>query len=824
MRVARRTRWLWTGVALSVLTAAAPGHAQTTPADRPPAADAQDASTPGDIIVTARRVEERLQDVPISITVFNQQQLSNRNVVNASDLANYTPSLSANSNFGGDNSTFAIRGFVQDVGTSPSVGVYFADVVAPRGASNNIPVGDGAGPGSFFDLQNVQVLKGPQGTLFGRNTTGGAVLLVPQKPTDKLEGYVEGSYGNFDMWRVQGVINTPLGDNARLRIGVDHETRDGYAINDTGVGSSRFNDIDYTAVRGSLVVDLTPDLENYTIVSYLRSDNNGPAQKLVACNPSTAPANLLGILACAQLSQEQAKGAGFYTVQSTLPNTGSDLEQWQVINTTTWRASDSLTIKNVTSYAQLRDDLRSPLFGTNFDLHNFNPAFPAGTTILFASSNPLPGHATANQSTFTEEFQLQGHALSNRLTWQAGAYLEISDPLGLSGSQGARLLSCVNSATFNCTNPLGSGTVNYNAGVTRYHDVGLYAQGSYEFTDKLKLTGGIRYTWDRAANDSTLIAYKIISPTVKTASCVNPTTVNDGCDLHIRERSQAPTWLVDLDYKPIDAILLYAKYSRGYRSGGVAPNVPTQFDSFKAEKVDAYEAGIKTTIRGPVRGTFNVAGFYNDFSNQQLQLGFFPNPGAPVAPSSGIVNAGKSRIYGVEVETALQLFRGFELDGSYTYLNTRLQSIDIPPSAPGSAYSIAAGALSAGDQLTLSPKNKYTVTGTYTLPLDSSIGKVSVGATFTHTDSQIVNYADVLSPNPLVAALGRLDARNLLNLNLSWNSVVGLPVDLSLFATNVTKQQYYTFVPGIYGGAGFETAQLGEPRMVGARLRYRFGS
>ena len=163
-----------------------------------------------EVIVTARRVEERLQDVPISITVFNQAQLTNRNVVTASDLALYTPSLSVNDNFGSANTAFAIRGFVQDIGTQPSVGVYFADVVAPRGAANNMPIGDGAGPGNFFDLQNVQVLNGPQGTLFGRNTTGGAVLLVPQKPTDEFGGYVEGSVGNHDMQRIQGVLNVPL--------------------------------------------------------------------------------------------------------------------------------------------------------------------------------------------------------------------------------------------------------------------------------------------------------------------------------------------------------------------------------------------------------------------------------------------------------------------------------------------------------------------------------------------------------------------------------------------------------------------------------------
>ena len=117
------------------------------------------------IIVTARRTEEPLQDVPISIAVYSQEQLTNRNVTNAADLANFTPSLSANSNFGSENTSFAIRGFVQDPGTPPSVGTYFADVVAPRGPTQGTQSGDSVGPGSFFDLQNVQVIKGPQGTL-----------------------------------------------------------------------------------------------------------------------------------------------------------------------------------------------------------------------------------------------------------------------------------------------------------------------------------------------------------------------------------------------------------------------------------------------------------------------------------------------------------------------------------------------------------------------------------------------------------------------------------------------------------------------------------
>jgi iron complex outermembrane receptor protein len=129
-------------------------------ADQPaPAASAGAGNDLNEIIVTARRVEERAQDVPISMTLFNQQQLSNNNVVESQDLAALTPSLSAENNFGAENTTFSLRGFTQDIGTQPTVGVYFADVVAPRGAANEIPIRDGAGPGSFFDLQNVQVLK-----------------------------------------------------------------------------------------------------------------------------------------------------------------------------------------------------------------------------------------------------------------------------------------------------------------------------------------------------------------------------------------------------------------------------------------------------------------------------------------------------------------------------------------------------------------------------------------------------------------------------------------------------------------------------------------
>jgi len=766
----------------------------------------------GSIIVTARRVEERLQDVPISISVFNQQQLDNRNIVNASDLATYTPSLQVNSNFGSANSAFAIRGFVQDIGTQPSVGVFFADVVSPRGASNNLPIGDGAGPGTFWDLQNVQVLKGPQGTLFGRNTTGGDILIVPQKPTSKQEGYAEISFGNYGMKRIQAVENLPINDNIRFRIGVDHQNRDGYLNNDSGIYPARLGDVDYTDVRASLVVDVTPDLENYTIASYLVSDTHGEVQKLVACDPTLSPANFVGLLACAQLGQEQAKGAGFYTVQSPLYNPDTRLEEWQVINTTTWRATDNLTVKNIASYAVLDEKYRSAIFGTNF--------FLGPLPVVFAESVPLAGGATADESTATEEIQLQGNAFNNALTWQAGGYVEDEEPKQLVGSQSPVFLDCINSDNFNCINPLGFGDINYTVSKTYFNDFGLYEQASYAATDQLKFTEGFRYTWDRAHTNDQLISYQIPAPFTAIPLCTQPEFTPPACSTVYRTQSNAPTWLLGVDYKPFDDVLLYGKYSRGYRSGGISPSVPPEFAIFQPERVDTYETGFKTTFAGPVHGTFNVATFYNNFSNQQLQLGFDAKPGSGVGPSSGILNAGKSRIWGAEMDTSLLLFPGFELDAGYTYLNAKLKSIQTVETPASSPYIVEPFA-HAGDTTVLTPRSKVSTTGTYTFPIPDTVGRVSLSATFTHSNKVLVNYADRTAPFPQIAQFSVLPALNLVNMDAGWKNIFGTHVDVSAFVSNLTNKQYYTFVAGLYSPSlGMETAELGQPRFYGMRVRY----
>lgn len=813
-----------------------------------------------DIIVTARRVEERLQDVPISITVFNQEQLTERNVLSGDDLAKVTPGLTSNSQFGAEHTAFTLRGFKQDIGTAPTVGVYFGDVVTPRGGSSGTFSGDGAGVGNFFDLQNIQVLKGPQGTLQGRNTTGGAIMLVPQRPTYELEGYVEGGIGNYDAVGVQAVLNVPLADTFRVRLGVDRQKRDGYVRNVSGIGVEDFNDVNYLALRLSAVADLTPNLENYVIASYGKSDTNATANKLIAVNTTGPLTPFVGALE--QLQREAE--AGFYTAASILPDQGSKKRTWQVINTTTWTASDNLTIKNIASYAELRINNNSQVFGSDFTLFG-------GPRIYSNMIHTAPGLDNTSQSTFTEELQLQGNALDGNLRWQAGLYYEKSNPLGASGNQTVAFGNCPeigtgNGMLFGCYGIPGPGVYNYQVARTTFEDKAVYGQFTYDFTDQLSVTGGFRYTWDKMrsiAREETFNIAQTADLPPNALLCIETygPAPEDGCPIvDVSKKSSAPTWLIGIDFKPSDDVLLYAKYARGYRAGGVkndAPNLSRvradlpDYTVFNPEKLDAYEVGLKSTFDWIVRGTFNFSAYYNDFSDQQISLGMSLQPLRPNAcaitpytpcpvpaivggvPTSAPVNLGKSRTYGFDADLTLNPFEGFTLLAGYAYLNTK--AVEVEGVAPivflNQILNTNPQAL-AGAPLAYSPEHKLVLSGDYVLPLPESVGELSIGATFTYTSSYYTTFGaateglNVVVPRggELVATtadLGRIPSTSLLDLNLSWKKVAGSQVDLTLWATNVTKEKYVTHMAGMLG-YGFDFAQVGAPRMYGMKARVRF--
>lgn len=822
-------------ISISTLTlGAALALAAMLPAHAEPAAKHENKDDA--IVVTARRMEENLQDVPISIMVFDQDALTDRNISDAQDLVTYTPSLSTNARFGTENATYSLRGFFQETGTGPSVGIYFADVVAPRGFAQGIPAGDGAGPGSFFDLQNVQVLSGPQGTLFGRNTTGGAVLLVPKKPTDRYEGYVEGAVGNRDMRRVQAVVNAPITDAIRVRLGADYMDRDGYLISDSGIGKRDFNDVDYGAFRASVVADITPEIENYTIFSYSESENNGSLQKISDCYPNAPPSVALFMSeACATFDQTQAMG--FYHTVSTMRDPVSRLRQWQVINNTTWQVSDNLTIKNIASYARLKNKLNTPLYGTQF-------YFPTGpfmgdVPVDFVHIRTLPGDWIADQSTFTEELQFQGTALDGALRWQAGGYYEKSLPKSMIGSQPVTFLTCSDPDNLQCIDVTAlsgppAGALVPNFAKTEFRSQAVFAQASYDLNKQFTLTGGLRFTWDEMSALGRLYAYRWPTSGLfgdgPTITCSKPgltyvDSVTD-CDDHMSRKSHKPTWLLGLDYKPFDDVLLYAKYSRGYRTGGVKTDVPEVYESWGPEKVDTYEIGAKTSFNGLIRGRFNIATFYNDFTDQQINYGYKDNPlvAGTIAPGAGPINVGKSRIWGVETDIQLEPVDSLILSVAHTYLNTTITSVDIV-SLPADDPYIVDAQIFGGYELPFTPKNKLTLGANYTLPLSANTGEVSIGMNYTYTSKQTASYA--LRNPELLSYYGRdkgvLESRDIVDLYLNWKEILGSAIDLGVFVTNLTDEKYYTAISHYALNLGFNVSSVGQPRMIGARVKYSFG-
>ncbi len=948
-----------------------PAFAQASP-------DAKDDDLNNDIVVTARRVEEKLQDVPISITVLSEKSLANNNIASAKDIATYTPGLSTNNRFGSDNTTWTVRGFTQEQRTTATVGTYFADVVAPRG-SGATQGGDGAGPGNLFDLANVQVLKGPQGTLQGRNSTGGAVMLVPKRPTDRFEGYVEGSAGDFGMWRGQAVVNVPVSDTFKVRVGVDRNKRNGYLQNAGAIGFGPYGNAggstDYWAARASIVWDVAPDIENYTVATWSHSKSTGVIPKITqafyrepysklpsplggaAAGTLDATQNVNGLvtanglIALNQLANEAAVcGSNWWCVSNSVWDSRSESKTWQAINTTTWKVSDSLTAKANLAYGEFLGDTTLDLFGLYNPRGLTNPA--AVSTAHFAGVNtplavrnfsmtraPEGLHTNAEKSYVAElQFQYRGDAFD----WQGGLYFENSDPIGKSGTSGPSQTPCgpIGSAlptgaaateialqtdagqvcltTANQANSLGrvglSLTENY------FRDRAIYWQGTFKASEQLKFTAGFRYTWDTMKSNFQLINLRyftstdavvttngfgtisnilqsgfngrnLLIPSITNAGfsqgvgyCNNnvafgypgstPARGNNAydpgpasaayfsaadainrCQESHTVKTSAPTWLLGVDWKPADDLLIYAKYSRGYRQGGVASFGLDQVQDYGKEKVDTYEVGLKTSWRGVMPGFFNMSAFYNNFRDQQLQIGVQCNPTANCPQTTVILNTGKSRLSGFEIEGGFQPFEGLKVTASYAYLSTRLNEVVNVDSFVLSKNSTLLGLdlrpVPTGSVIPNAIPHKLVINGTYTLPLPESIGKLSVGATMVYQSAyRAVSDPPVLKDCTLTAAgapsgfnantninlfncgaatppafassYGILPSSNLVNLNVNWEKVAGSPVDAAFFITNLTNARTILHA-NVQAGSGFISNIIGEPRMYGFRLRYSFG-
>jgi iron complex outermembrane receptor protein len=442
-----------------------------------------------DIVVTARRRAENQQSVPIAITAFSQETLTRRSITNALDLNKAVPGLAVQADSGSTTlPNFSIRGRGQSFGAaSGSVEAYFADVpLSPPFRRPTLPP-------QFFDLQSVQILKGPMGTLFGRNSTGGAVLLVPQAPElNSTSGYVRGQIGTYDNAQLEGAINIPIAtDTAALRLAGFAWHRKGYMRTVGGrtdyfgrvLPSQRFNNQDVAELRASLLLQPSDSISNTTILTY-HTDKNRQSPKASHLRPFFGfPESVLALpKRVADLSVDLSREAS---------------STWAAINTTTIDLSDSLTLKNI--------------FG---HIHAKGYTQDTDGTFFIAIDNVLPPRRSRNYQT-TEELQLQGKMMDGRFTWILGGLLDLTrNP----GGSGINTLS-----TSAGSSPVPGVTQNWlDSSLT---SKSLFASGTLTIVDGLNLTAGGRRTWDNVRiGASPSLRRRLLFPT----SCRNRRPAHQG--------------------------------------------------------------------------------------------------------------------------------------------------------------------------------------------------------------------------------------------------------------------------------------------------------
>tara|TARA_R110001606_G_scaffold258475_6_gene406235 strand:- start:622 stop:2958 length:2337 start_codon:yes stop_codon:yes gene_type:complete len=728
------------------------------------------------IVVTARRKAERLQDVPIAVAAFGVEALQERRIESEVDLQIATPGLTVRQTGSSDQLNFAIRGQSIDSfsNSAPAVVAYF----------NDVPAGGGAAT-ALFDLGSIQVLKGPQGTLFGRNATGGAVLYSSAEPTDELEGYAKVGYGNFDNMQIEGAVNLPLDDTIAVRFSGLRRKRDGYQRN--LLDGTLANSIDASVGRISVLIEPeSVPIKNVFMFQYGRYKGKTGATKIANANgvngaPATYFDPITGSVQPLVTNFRDVYGVGgpgagvvpgftslddFLTKQENIGfydfygNTSNlrDGKQKVLTNTTTFELGSDITLKNIFGYNNVLQKEQSDIDGSPYQF-----------LLIGGGPGPNDGGYTFGTRQISDELQVSGE--TGALKYIFGAFVSEDRvrnriPLFITPDLGAAFLGP------------------YDFTIS-YKSKALYGQLTYALTDRLNITGGIRYTWENVeiiqAKDSLL------------------NVVNAG----INSRKDAkPSWLVSLDYKVTDDLLVYFNHRGSWRTGGYNGTSGASFPdaaTFEPETTYDFEVGAKYSgYLGDMRGTLNVAIYDQHIKNVQRA------PYLNISALAGNVN--KARVSGVEVDGNIELTDWLEIGGALTHTDARFTD----------ARATVAGANFIFGPYADSPKWSGSAYSRLSHELGDGSEVALRGEFYKQSGFFYSNLNDTIVPN------ARIDGYNLVNLRAEWNDIGGSPVSASAYVQNLTKEEY--LVGGFPLGAvtGQNSVLMGTPRMYGLELRVEF--
>jgi iron complex outermembrane receptor protein len=576
-----------------------------------------DGANDGDIVVTAQRREQSLLDVPLAVTALGGDTLAERGITNSSQLGNAVPNLQINSPYGNTQPNFSLRGIgvanEYNSNQASPVGVYLDDVyLAPR-------TSHGMG---LFDLDRIEVLRGPQGTLFGRNTTGGAINFITKKPTlSGTDGYVQLGYGNFDTFTAQGAVEATLAEDvAGLRLAVNYAKGDGQ-IKNVFPGGRDAASVDTLQGRASLRLKPAEGLD-IVLRAYGGRDR--------------------GTQAAVHGLEAFRTGLGFFeTNENRIGDNNTDA--WGFSANIALELSDQISLTSITSYDGGKQDLQQAADGAPADILDIN--------------------WRSRYRQFSQE--LRANYEGDGVTFVGGLFYgwdrNITDN------------------TFNLPLPPAGGFFQHYRQVRKSYAV--FGQADIDLADRLELTLGVRYTKDKSRYDDAF-AYLFVggvddpqtplATTVPCAGVAGTCPYDPDARFALADTNNALTGRVALSYTFDDGPLVYASYNRGYRAGAVNGGGYTSSSGIgyiEPERVNAYEVGIKGRAGGRLL-TYAASAFYYDYSNQQLQ-------DTRAGPVSFLVNAPASEVYGLEIETTLRPVDGLRIDASLGWLHSKYKELTL---------------------------------------------------------------------------------------------------------------------------------------------------
>ncbi len=725
--------WRKTLLSAAILGASAVALPMSAIAQESPSAESHGFALE-EVTVTARKREESLQDAPLSVAAFSGEGMEQRGINDVADVSQLVPNLVFDTAPPISGNSAAAAVFIRGVGqldftinVDPGVGTYVDGVYVARSVGGVV---------DLLDLERIEVLRGPQGTLFGRNTIGGAVQLISKAPEEELGGYVSATLGTDDRIDVQGVLNAPITDTLLSKFSVLKRTRDGYVTDGNGTD---LGDDDSISARAQFQWLASEDLEINLNMDVTRDRENGApnvplnlyADAVFPLRTNTAvngEGTLAGCTPATFDSSRNCFGPAWLTGSNTRTESTFEAKSENDI----WGVSlivdydlDWASLKSISAWRDLESE-----FQRDSDHSAFN---------VFSTANDQ------EQDQFSQEFQLIGDLLDDTLHWVAGAYYFEEDASDLTlvtlpGGSGALLRGVFENEVEN-------------------ENWAVYGEMTYDFTESWHLTLGARYT-DETKKYNTIQTFEpLSSPGLTVVTLVD--------DPDAEEDFQETTARVTLSYDVNDQLMTYLTYSEGFKSGGfnpryLAPTPDAEAIPYDPEYVTLYEAGFKyvnedNSLR--VNGAF----FMNDYEDIQVSTNPDFTGGATITQ-----NAAEAEISGLELEFTWIPTSAFMLEGGVGYLNARYDELSDDVQ------------FSASNEFARIPEWSGNLAASYIFDLDS-------GATVTpRIDWSYKSEMQGTAENDIDVAQ---DSYDVVNVNIAYVS----PSEnwsASLGATNLTDEEY----------------------------------